>query len=433
MRLVSALLLLSLAWPGGVARAGNDDAYFHDNQAALRGGALVGGGTGAGMLYYNPAGLGANDRGRIEVSASAFSFRIRRSDDFFVAETGRDLRNVHFASVPTALSMVRRLGTHWYGGIGAYTTRQDSFNEEFVAESGGGVGTYRIASSVVQNHFGAGFGRAIAGGRLRLGASVFLVLDDQTLAETTSFVRESDDLDDRAIGLIDENQATLSRLGAELRLGVQWAPVDAFAIGLTIRGPRFRIKDDVSVNDTTVDAVDGGDVDAARGRGSSRGSGTLFSYPLRLVVGVDAGSERVRVSADFEYSIAHSTTFTSWRPQWNLRAGLTYAVNENLQLGVGAFTDRFRGRELTPALGGDWYGASLGLTKRKRIATRDEREIVFTTTVGLRYAGSPNLRYRGGVLDLSGVPADGTVFFEPRARAVAGHEVALHLGSGLDF
>lgn len=428
------VLLFSGAW--SVAHAGNDDSFFHDNQAALTGGATIGGGTGAGMLWYNPAGLAANDRGRVEVTASAFTLRLRSADDFFsVGGTSQDLSSIGFLTVPTALSIVRRLGEGWYAGIGSYTTRQDTLDEEFFLEtSDGDAATYRLASTTVQNNFGLGLGGIV--GPFRIGLSAFVVLDNQTLNETVSFIRESDDIDVAAIGLIDENQASMTRLGLELVFGLQWAPVDAFSVGLILRGPRFRLKDDVVVNDTSIDATGGADAsaDASRGRATTEESVDILSYPLRMGLGFQLQSESgVRVAFDAEYSTALSISLTTWQSQWNLRFGVSYDATENLVIGVGAFTDRFRGRELTPVIGGDFYGGSAGLTSRKRLAIREEGDIVFTTTVVARYAISPNARLRGGALDVSQVNADGTVFFEPGLRSARLQEFSIHLGSGLDF
>lgn len=434
LRPVWCIAVLLLTSP---ALAGNDDGYLHDNQAILSGGAIVGGGTGAGMLWYNPAGLGANDRGRVEVTASAFTLRFRGDDDFFgVGMQNEALASTSFMTVPTALSMVRKLGSRWYGGIGSYTTRQDSFDEEMVVQlAEADTATYRLASSVVQNNFGFGFGGAFADGRFRIGGSVFVVLDNQSLTESVSFIRESLDLDDAAIGLVDENRATLNRLGLDVVLGLQWDIADAFGVGLTVRLPRFRLKDDVVVNDTSVDAVGGadGDADASRGRATTEGAFSVLSYPARLTLGFRIGSGNVRFLADVDVSTPLEISLTTWQTQVNVRAGLKIALSEDLEIGVGAFTDRYRGRELSPAVAGDFYGASIGLTKRKRLAIRESGDIVFTTTVGLRYAGSPNARYRGGRLDLSRLDADGTVFFEPGLREVYLHEASLYLGSGLDF
>lgn len=430
-------LLLGALCIASPALAGNDDGYFHDNQATLSGGAVVGGGNGAGMLWYNPAGLGANDRGRVEVTASAFTLRFRGNDEFFgVGSQSEGLASSSFLTVPTALSMVRKLGSRWYGGIGSYTTRQDSFDEEMVIQlSDSDTATYRLASNIVQNNFGFGFGRAFANGRFRFGGSIFIVLDNQSLTESVSFIRESLDLDDAAIGLVDENRATLNRLGLDIVWGIQWDLADAFGIGVTVRLPRFKLKDDVAVNDTSVDAVGGvdGDADASRGRATTEGDFSAFSYPARLVLGLRFGSGNVRFTVDADYSTPLAISLTTWQQQFNVRAGLTIAFSEDLRIGFGAFTDRYRGRELSPAIAGDFYGASFGLTKRKRLAVRESGDIVFTTTVGLRYAGSPNARYRGGQLDTSRVDDDGTVFFEAGLRSVYLHEASLYLGSGLDF
>src|SRR5262245_45667382 len=101
VRALAFAATLVVALYGTRARASEDSFLFGDH-AALTGGAVVssvsdaasggshpaGGGVGDGRdhraatdtasIWYNPAGLGQNRRGRIEISGTAFTARWRR-------------------------------------------------------------------------------------------------------------------------------------------------------------------------------------------------------------------------------------------------------------------------------------------------------------------------------------------------------------------
>src|SRR5688572_24815439 len=94
-----ALVLVVMAMLPGVARAGNEDSYFQGNEAALFGGAVVAGVSDASSVWYNPAGLGSNERNKLDLSGSAFVLRVRTVDAGLVTELGGDRADNDLRSV----------------------------------------------------------------------------------------------------------------------------------------------------------------------------------------------------------------------------------------------------------------------------------------------------------------------------------------------
>src|SRR5258707_9243792 len=71
---------------GGPATAGNEDSFLFGDQAALVAGAVVATTKNTASIWYNPAGLALNDRGRIELSGTAFTLRDRPIPDGLVLD-----------------------------------------------------------------------------------------------------------------------------------------------------------------------------------------------------------------------------------------------------------------------------------------------------------------------------------------------------------
>src|SRR5262245_45631616 len=97
------------------AFAGNEDSFLFGGQALLTGGAVVATTPAPAAIWYTPAGLGDNDRGRIELSATAFTLRVRPIGgglvlDFPSRTVDSDITSREVYIVPAALGIAKQIG-----------------------------------------------------------------------------------------------------------------------------------------------------------------------------------------------------------------------------------------------------------------------------------------------------------------------------------
>jgi len=442
------------------ARAGNDDSFFQGNEAAMMGGAVAATGEGAGQLWYNPAGLGTVERNRLELSGSVFTLRVRGlepymelTDASLVSYGANRETSVELLTVPSALSYTRQLAPGVRAGVGVFVQAQDAvdLDSELVLDDGAGSRLdYRRALTFVQQRMFAGPGIGVDLGALRVGASLFLAY------ERASFEEISSVLGSLPGGVVasatEEYRVDYRRLGLELVLGAQLKLGERFRLGVVLRAPRIRLSDRASESrvatesiGTPGDAVTGAD-DTPLGDGDLYGS-RVIAAPAKLVVSLGYVADGLKLGAEME--VAHEYAgffFYIWT--YNFRAGVSYAVSDGLDVGLGFFTDRANVGEGTGAFASfvDYYGGSVAASLATPVGVRvDEGEdgptqLVFRTTVALRYAA--------GVGDGAGAAAfidaiDGDASAENYAESgvfafgadqrLLHHEVSLYIGSGLDF
>jgi hypothetical protein len=96
------------------AMAGNEDSFLFGDQAVLVGGAVVATTRNTASIWYNPAGLALNDRGRIELSGTAFTLRDRPITSGLVldlpsGEATERISSERVFVVPAALAVAREL------------------------------------------------------------------------------------------------------------------------------------------------------------------------------------------------------------------------------------------------------------------------------------------------------------------------------------
>lgn len=435
--------------------AGNDDSFFQGNEAAMMGGAVTAVGSGPGQLWYNPAGLGLNTRNKLELSGSLFTLRVRHTDPFleiaaydpatdeYAVIAKRSERNIEMLSVPSALSYTRRIGDHVTAGFGIFMQLQDA------AESDRTVSAmipdldvaYRYSLSYSQQRLFAGPGLGAQFGRARFGASLFIVYDRLRIRETSSILGTIAGLDAIAT---EDYRLDLRRIAVELVLGAQFQLTDHFVAGITVRGPRFKINDRYDESIQATEAVGDGTAQAfgvfsARGRGNISSESNALAAPIETVVSMGYRSDSLRIGFDFD--LAHPlTSLFDYAWTWNVRAGIMAVVSDSLELGGGLFTDRASifgsgGFDLFV----DYYGASLAATLSTPVGLRNDEggpdKLIFRTTVALRYAVGVGLA-AGSFTDITSIdadPEDTPAFGFGEDQYVVFHEVALYIGSGLDF
>lgn len=442
--LLDAILAACLLLSPSNARAGNVDSFFQSDEAAMAGGAVVAITAGTGSIWYNPAGLGANDRNKLNLSATAVTFRLREVPTGMLTTLGTQevhetLSSADFLVAPAALSMAWRLSEGLSAGFGVFVSEQDFFTlrgGETSALSLGGTVTPRgqVTTERIRYHVGPSIGAQVTD-RLRVGVSAFVVFERRDQSGQFSMdITGSASSDTTAIAqFTDERQ----RLGGEVVAGLQWEPSHRLRIGLAIRSPRFLFRENTVYQELAAGG-DGTDsaVDYALLGDRAEGNAEHLMGAGRLVLASALVFEGGEVSVEVDYS--HRLIARDLNDVWNFRVGGLYKANERLHLGAGVFSDRSPVRlNDFPEARVDYYGVAMGLEFRNPVRLAERRDapddLVFTTTVGLRYAVGVGeaTRVRFDLVETGAAPQLRIRSNDP--TSVAFHEVSLHIGTGLDF
>ncbi len=431
------------------ALAGNEESYLFGDQAALSGGAVTANIRDTSAIWYNPAGLGHNRRGRLELSGTAFTARWRNTNEGLVVDlesrrVSRSIKSQEVFVVPASLTAAREISRGLSIGVGLFATEQDLFSFQRAIRTSDGSMNIDLAGAlsgtVIRYHAGPSIGWQ-ATPELRVGFSAFGVYEDHkefrklfadvTMAGTyeTTFLQR----------LVD---AKTTRGGVEAVLGVQWDAGQRWELGATLRSPRWVFYEQAETDNSTAVISTG---PTAPTVAVSRvdhvpinSEGTGVSRPPRAHLGVAKGLGSVQLSLDGEVRPSGFDTPVADRTVINVRAGLLWAAGDNTLLGAGVFSDR-SGEALPsvfPDTRVDYYGISMGWKQKNRVRLRDGEDassLLFSTTIALRYAlglgDGARIRF-----DFRDAPNTGLVERIDDERVdVVHHELSLYLGTGFEF
>jgi hypothetical protein len=430
------------------AMAGNEDSFLFGDQAALVGGAVVATTRNTASIWYNPAGLALNDRGRIELSGTAFTLRDRPIHSGLVLDLPSGEANERISServfvVPAALGVARELDRGLSIGVGLFVTEQDLFNYNrnlHLADSRFDLDlSGALTGTLIRYHAGIAIGYQVAP-RIRIGASLFGVYEDYrefrklfanattTGAYTQVFLQR----------LVD---AKATRLGIEAVVGAQLDVGDGWHVGLTVRSPRLVFYEDAETDNSTVLVSTGPTVPEVAETEVDHtpigAEGTGFTHPPRFTAGAAHRFGDVDASAELDVRPSGAGA-SSQRAVWNVRAGALWMANQRSELGVGVFTDR--SGAIPPATFSDYrvdyYGASAGWKRRNTVhlhSSEAAATLLFSTTIAIRYAvgtgESTRIRF-----DFRDTPTTGQVGRVADERvSVIYQELSLYIGSGFEF
>ena len=441
--LFSLVPLTVVTW-ARVADAGNVDTYHLSNDAAIVGGAVTATVKGGGAVWYNPAGLAADTRSSVDVSANAYVVRFGGNPDL-VASPGltaeqKKLSSFDFNTVPTSLAFTRRIGS-LNVGLGLFVPSQRAllpraeiriFDASGSARGVAAIDGYTRYSDTYAG-IGAGFNLTPT---LRFGASLFVLYstldqsqgtvlaDEQTVNARTQVTHET----------IDEQQ-----LGAQLVWGLKWTPTSKWAVGMTIRSPVIQI---YHVPDHVVFSADSGPQGANAATHTvvfedHSGFDAAVLRPMRAHLGVARIEENVKYSAEASViaPIFDTTSGTKSRGVVNYAAGARWRVSQAIAVGGGFHTDFSEAEPDAPTVI-DYYGFSVGTEFGTAFKQQNEtdpkepvRHTISTTTLAVSYAiGAGHLANESISLQPDGTPAVKDV----PAHVVA-HELMFYLGSSVAF
>ena len=439
MRRVMGLVALSLALAPATARAGNDDEVPIGNQAALAAGAVTATGSDGASAWYNPAGIAAVGEGTVDVSGSAFALRHYRMPAFLSAATGEyeNAQSTELVSIPSALSLVRRLSDDVRFGFGLFVPRSGDVGvrETLYIDAPASAWILDLESSSQSYHAGATIA-VRAHDTLRVGFTLGAVYNTESgRGEFYGGVIAPDGTTAVAGTTIDVSAWTV---GVEAAAGIQWDPTDSLSLGLSVRSPSLDVYSSLEVDTVTTTAVAGG-----------MESPIVSLLPEMVsedgVEGASLAPPRVRASIAWRSPHGWLAIDGDVQPAWsddefqiereavvNVRVGGIFTVAEGVSIGAGFFTDR--SAEPEPVELTDtrvhFYGGTVGLTLDNVHALAEDEDadrIVFSSTVAARYAY--------GTGEVAGLYVDYTTedAVVPRIGDVEVHEVGLHIGSALYF
>ena len=268
------------AWAGEA----NYQPYVVGERAAGMGGAVAATADGMDACFYNPAGLGHETRDSISVNGTLYGIQNYEMEDS--AFPGEDMEVSSFVTIPTGLSMVRKLRDGTAAAFSVFVPSQTSARE--IKAFPERQHYYNYSQDEQTLYLGPSLGREL-GERLTLGASVFgiyqtasefqnLYWGDYSYTYTANYKYS-------VVGVVGV-------LGAQVRIADEWRA------GLVVTTPSATLSGDGKIQLSEVlgdsDTADAGavyydDLDADNGLPAQLRAGLAWRRP-------DVGSVEVDVT-----------------------------------------------------------------------------------------------------------------------------------------
>jgi hypothetical protein len=447
----AVVLAVFTFWPQ-ISQAGNDRSHFLGNEAALTAGSGVAVTRDSEALWYNPAGLGGLEAGKLELSGSAFMLKLRTMPNLLVTNlhTGRhsfDPTAHQILAAPTAFILVRRGTKNLSWGVGVFVPESDLANLRHNFSSPDTVpgltdARYTQGLGYDSQRFLYRLGPALGWQiipRLRLGAGLFFVYlswkyNVQYFGQLTG-----DHLGDEVNTHYNAlQQLTVNLVGLMAFVGLQWEFVRGWHLGLVVRTPSLGLyrwgKQSATTSIAQLDANFNLVTNLIHESQKLNGWVLTMIEPvsITLAFGYRGRSWWVGVEGTVTPPLGRDIALVSREFQWNLSTGGRFRIYKSLSGGAGFFTDRSPYKDPRELYNHkvDYYGFTLGIDYRSSFSVkgkRGPRKLTFSTVLGFRYAV--------GVGQVGGVYYDfaGTGDFNTVPTDVTFHEVAVHIGSGLYF
>lgn len=441
-------VVLAVAMTSTTANAGDEQPLL-GNEAAISAGAVVAGGQGVGMAWYNPAGLASIRRARVEMSTEAFALRILTVDRGLSTTlrdrtAGNDIRSRELVVVPGASVWAFRVRPKTTAAISVFVPQFDAIDiAVFDRDRNRRI---ELAQQLGVQHaerryqVGPSVGWELTP-TLRFGVSAFVVYDRISRStRLAAWAFESDFGTERFV--TTEVSESIRSWGGELVAGVQWSPVRFASLGLAVRsGPLW-----LTQRRTTSGLASHGGSD---GEGNSQGDLDFIALdagvlrprdPLQVDGGVAFRVSRATFEIDGVVGPPRAGDIdNARRAKLAVRAGSTVRIGPRLVLAGGVHASRsttvvaddfldFDANSWGIALGGQWRRA-VHLGGGERAPT-----LVFTPTFALHYTQSRGVagRLRVDLARVDQIDRDVEVI-AGAPGAMRQHHLGLHVGSGLEF
>lgn len=465
-RVQGLCVALSALLVSAAAQGGNDDEVLIGTEAILTGGAVTATVQDGSSLWYNPAGLGGVDRQKVDVTGTAYTFRLWVIPEYLEAPTGKtSSANTYEAlTIPSAITFSSKLDNGWVIGMGYFLSRWSdirghselSFDDEGepAVWQSGYVQTYSL------HNVALGTGLQLTP-RVRLGAALIGFYNGVTFARELSGGITNSPESDFLTGTV---HGLHSHAGLQLQAGVQWSPLDDLSFGISIKSAGLGIynyyeRQGYLSGSFDVTEVPGVPTDTPVPRPSvyqpDNAAQTDWSatwvLPPRFRLGVAHRLGRSYWSFDIDVQTAVKSKIVTLDDEdfqaanrsavFNARLGGKLAINDLWAVGAGIFTDRSATSELALGEGSfDYYGGAFGVelgNVHRLASTEESKSIRFSTSMGVRYAlgiGRVTATEVPHFNDLIAAFANGqgADFQETRVPAWA-HELTFNLGGGLYF
>lgn len=456
--LVALAMAVTASLAARTSRAGNDHTFPIGGRAAGMAGAYTAMAEEASVAWYNPAGLGFNERYSLDVSASAFFLQVVRIPELVrtTLPSGAHADPFHVTSfqvVPTSLTYVYRIGAPSAGAATAHSVALSVFVPQSVKfaksltletvevepESGTNFQYHQKMHLQVERtvyYLGPSWGMRI-GRAMAVGASLFATYSLQTLragfnldlrsaSGQNYFFVNSGDLSATEIGFEPVVAAQARLMGERLRLGV------------TLRLPGFRFLRASQGSWLEAQALPAGQNNVYEEPTLDRSEwGFKMASPFSATVGA-AWSEpgRFTVSADVDVvaPFRDEDTGVDDRFRVNGRAGYEFHLGPRHALSAGVFSDVAPERSISGFAESriHFVGGTIAFSflSPYDVTGSDKTDrITFSTTLGLKYAF--------GFGDVMGLELDPLAMSGQTQRLAAKpirvHDLSAMIGSSLIF
>lgn len=431
--MTTALFVASLPT---TAHAGNEEGVLIGNEAAMTGGAVTAVIDDGTATWFNPAGIAHVTRTQVDASGSATQLRIAETPELLSSASGAsaDGGYIELNGIPSAVTGSRQLEPGLVLAFGLFVPSAVNHTDRVRIEDSAAMTptTWHLVQqeNVQQYYAGIALGWA-ATPTLRLGVAAFgLYRQSSTVSQFFGGRAGAD-------GFVDGVSAisSLQSAGLGLSLGMQWEMTPGLHLGIALRSPALQIGVLRRSTFTEISASADGVVFSP---GDDEGLVPRVDLvaPTQLRVGLAYRFDRGWVGIDADVSHELSTPSLGIDRRWlvNVRIGGRFEVDPGVSIGAGLFTDLSPLHRISTygETRIDFLGGSLGFelhTPHRMAEGEQAPTIVFSQTFALRYA--LGIGQIGGLRFDTTQPEDSQVSINATSTTV--HELALHVGSALDF
>ena len=431
-----AFVTLVLAAGAPVARAGNEEGVLIGNEAAMSGGAVTANIDDGTAVWFNPAGLAHVTRTQLDASGSATQLRLAETPELLSSASGASADGGYYElnGIPSAVTGARQLEPGLVLAFGIFVPSLVAHTDRVRLDdaSSGPPTTFQLVQqeNVQQYYGGLSIAHAVSSD-LRLGVTLFGLYRQASTVSQFFGGRAGAD------GFVDGISAlsSLQSAGIALAVGLQWRMAPGLELGIALRSPALQLG---ALRRSTFTQISAGRDGIVFEPVDDMGLVPRVDIvtPTQLRVGLVYRLDRgwVGIDADVSHELDSPDLGIARRWLVNVRIGGRYEVDPGLSLGAGLFTDlspvgRIQTYGETRI---DFLGGSLGfeLHTPHRMADGEQAPtIVFSQTFALRYA--LGIGTIGGLrFDTTRMAGDEVSIQGTRTTV---HELALHVGSGLDF